>query len=230
MQAVILAGGKGTRLRPLTCQMPKSMVPIHGKPFLQHQFELIKSFGINEVLLLVSYLGEQIEEYFDNGSKFGLSIEYSYEEIPLGTGGALKNAEDKLAKEFLLLNGDTFLPIDYRKLISYSHRYNKIGVITVYNNSEKIVPNNIAIGKSNLVIGYNKKDSKGMTHVDAGVMVFKKDVIDLIPKDQICSLEEEIFHKLIKVRKLLAFPTDKRFYDMGNFEKLEIIKEAFKCL
>lgn len=69
MQSVILAGGKGTRLRPLTCRIPKSMVPIHGKPFIQYQLELIKSFGINEVLLLVSYLGEQIEEYFDNGSK-----------------------------------------------------------------------------------------------------------------------------------------------------------------
>jgi len=163
MQAVILAGGKGTRLRPLTYRMPKSIVPINGKPFLQYQLELIKSYGINEVLLLVSYLGEQIERYFNNGSKFGLSIEYSYEESPLGTGGALKNAEDKLKKEFLLLNGDTFLPIDYRKLISYFHQYNKIGVITVYNNSKKIASNNIAIGKSNLIIDYNKKDSKGMT-------------------------------------------------------------------
>jgi len=113
MQVVILAGGKGTRLRPITYQVPKPMVPIHGKPFLQYQLELIKSLGINEVLLLVGYLGKQIEEYFGGGPKFGLNIEYSYENNPLGTGGALKNAEEKLAEKFLLLNGDTFLPMDY---------------------------------------------------------------------------------------------------------------------
>jgi len=228
MQAVILAGGKGTRLRPLTYQIPKPMVPIHGKPLLQHQLELIKSFGIDKVLLLVSYLGNQIEEYFGDGSRLGLKIEYSYEESPLGTGGALKNAEDKLATEFLLLNGDTFLPIDYRKLINYFNQHNKIGVIVVYNNSEKVAPNNIAIRDSDLVLGYNKKDAEGMTHVDAGAMVFKKEVLNLIPKGHMCSLEEEIFHKLIKERQLLAFPTGQRFYDMGNLEGLTVIEEILR--
>jgi len=228
MQAVILAGGKGTRLRPLTYQKPKAMIPIHGKPFLQYQLELIKSFGINEVLLLVSYFGNQIEEYFYNGSKFGLKIGYSYEASPLGTGGALKNAGDKLEREFLLLNGDTFLPIDYGELIKYFRRSTKIGVITVYNNSEMITPNNIAIGETNLVTDYSKKDSKKMTHVDAGVMVFRKDVVDLIPRTEICSLEEEIFPKLIKMKELLAFPTGQRFYDMGSFKGLDIIKGVLK--
>ena len=89
----------------------------------------------------------------------------------------------------------------------------------------EITPNNIAIGKLGLVAAYNKKDSRGMTHVDAGVMVFKKEVLNLIPKCQICSLEEEIFHKLIKEKQLIAFPTDQRFYDMGNLEGLKLIKE-----
>lgn len=228
MQIVILAGGKGTRLSPLTYQVPKPLVRIHSKPFLQFQLELIKSFGFNEVLLLVSYLGNQIEEYFGNGLNFGLKIKYSYEENPLGTGGALKNAEDEIAEEFLLLNGDTFLPIDYGELIRYFHKFNKIGVLVAYNNSEKVAPNNIAIEKSNLITHYNKRDSKGMTHIDAGAMVFKKDVLDLIPKSQISSLEEEIFHKLIRRKELLAFPINERFYDMGNFKELEIIREVLR--
>lgn len=228
MQAAILAGGKGTRLRPLTYKIPKPMVPIHGKPFIQYQLEIIKSFGINEVLFLVSYLGNQIEKFFGDGLNFGLEIGYSYEETPLGTGGALKNAEGKLAHEFLLLNGDTFLPIDYGELVNYFHQCGKIGMITVYDNSERIVPNNIAIGESNLVKDYSKKDSRMMTHVDAGAMVFKKDILAFIPKGRPCSLEEEIFHQLIKMKELIAFPTSQRFYDMGNFKELKIIRGVLK--
>lgn len=227
MQVVILAGGKGTRLRPLTYRKPKPLVLIHGKPFLQHQLELIKSFNINNALLLVSYLGSQIEDYFGDGSRFGLKIEYSYEKIPLGTGGALKNAENKLSDEFLLLNGDTFLPIDYYKLVEYFHHSNKIGVITIYNNSKKVASNNIAIGVSNLVVNYDKKDSRGMTHVDAGTMVFKKELLNFIP-DQTCSLEEITFYELIKRKELAAFVCKQRFYDMGSFKELDAIKEVLR--
>ncbi len=228
MQTVILAGGKGTRLRPLTYQIPKSLVPIHGKPFLHYQLEFIKSFNLNNVLLLVSYLGDQIEDYFGDGSRFGLKIEYSYEEIPLGTGGALKNAGDKLSDEFLLLNGDTFLPIDYDAFIKYFKEFDKIGTITAYDNSEEIVPNNIAVGISNLVVNYNKKDSRGMTHVDAGVMVFKKELLNFIPEGQTSSLEENTFNELIKRKELAAFVTNQRFYDMGNFKELEVIKGVLR--
>lgn len=228
IQAVILAGGKGTRLRPLTYRIPKSMVPIHGKPFLQYQLELIKSFSVNKVLLLVSYLGKQIEQYFGNGSKFGMKIEYSYEQTPMGTGGALKNAEGKLEKEFMVLNGDTFMAIDYIELVEYFHQSDKTGVITVYDNSEGIVPNNIAFGESNRVTDYSKRDSKRMTHVDAGVMVFKKDVVDLIPKGRVCSLEEEIFNRLIAKGELIAFPTSQRFYDIGSYKGMETIRGVLR--
>ncbi len=228
MQVVILAGGKGTRLRPLTYQIPKPMVPVHGKPFLHHQLELIKSFKINEVLLLVCYLGEQIEDYFGDGSRFGLKIEYSYEESLLRTGGALKNAEEKLSDEFLLLNGDTFLPINYGELIKYFNRFNKIGTIAVYSNTEKMTSNNISVGVTNLVIDYGKKDSKGMTHVDAGAMVFKKNIVNFIPENKTCSLEEEIFHELINRKELMAFIVSQRFYDIGSFKELELVQRVLK--
>ncbi len=228
MQTVILAGGKGTRLKPLTYQIPKSLVPIHGKPFLHYQLESVKSFNLNNVLLLVSYLGDQIEDYFGDGSRFGLKIEYSYEEIPLGTGGALKNAGDKLSDEFLLLNGDTYLPIDYDAFIKYFKEFDKIGTITAYDNSEEIVPNNIAVGTSNEVISYNKKASEEMTHVDSGAIILKKDILGLIPESHTCSLEEEVFCKLIKRKELIAFVTNQRFYDMGNFKELEVIKGVLR--
>lgn len=228
MQVVILAGGLGIRLRPLTESVPKAMVAIHGTPFLQYQLELIKSHGFTEILILAGYLGKCIEVYFSDGAKFGLNIRYSYEKIPLGTGGALKKAENKLKKEFLLLNGDTFLPIDYRNLTECFYQSGKTGLIVVYENSENIAPNNIALHKSHLVSGYNKKNTKGMTHVDAGVIVLKKEVLDLIPEVRKCSLEEEIFHRLIREKNLLAYPTDQRFYDIGCFGELETFKGAVK--
>lgn len=228
MQVVILAGGKGIRLRPLTYKIPKPMIAIHDKPFLQYQLEFIKSFGLNEVVLLVGYLVNQIREYFGGGAKFGLKIEYSCEDTPLGTAGSLRNAGDKLGEEFLLLNSDTFLPIDYDELIKYFCQSNKAGIITAYNNFDKIAPNNTTIGKSNLVIDYNKEDSKGMTHLDAGVMVFKKGILDIIPNAQVCSLEETVYDYLIKTKQLSAFITNQRFYDMGSFENLKLMGEILQ--
>ncbi len=228
MQAVVLAGGKGTRLRPLTYEIPKSMVSIHHRPFLEHLLELVKPFGISRVLLLVGYLGGQIEKYFGDGSRFGLKVEYSHEQTLLGTGGALKNARDKLAEEFLLLNGDTFLPIDYRELIEFFHRYDKISTVAVFNDPRGITANNTAVGESNLIIDYNKKDSVGMTHVDAGAAIFKKDVLNMIPEARVCSLEKEVFHKLIEMKQLSAFPINQRFYDMGSLEGLRLLEEVLR--
>ncbi|MBN1804562.1 MAG: NTP transferase domain-containing protein [Sedimentisphaerales bacterium] len=227
-QVVILAGGLGTRLRPLTESVPKPMVTIHGIPFLQYQLELIKSYGFAEILILAGYLGKCIEAYFGDGAKFGLNVRYSYEKIPLGTGGALKNAENELKEEFLLLNGDTFLPIDYRDLTECFYQSGKTGLIVVYENSENIAPDNIAFHKSHLVSGYDKKNTTSMTHVDAGVIMLKKEVLDLIPEAMKCSLEEEIFHKLIEEKNLLAYPTDQRFYDIGCFRELEVFEGAVK--
>src|SRR5208282_6436393 len=116
-QAVILAGGLGTRMRPITETIPKPMIAVAGEPFLHHQLSLLRSFGIRRVLLLVAYLGDQIENYFGDGTSLGLQLGYSYESAPLGTGGALKNAEALLDDEFVVLNGDTYLAIDYAALI-----------------------------------------------------------------------------------------------------------------
>jgi len=228
MQVVILAGGIGTRLKPITERIPKPMVSINGRPFLEYQIEMIKTFNLKKILLLVSYLGGQIEDYFGDGSDLEMNVDYSYEESPLGTGGALKNAEGKLDDEFLLLNGDTYLPIDYCELVDSFYSCNCRGMITVYDNALKIVRNNIAFNELNVVTAYNKKNAEGMTHVDAGAMILKKDILEMIPGSKICSLEEEIFCQLIEKRELMAYPTSQRFYDMGTFNELEVIRGVLK--
>lgn len=224
MQVVILAGGLGTRLKPITEKIPKPMVLISNKPFLQYQLELLKSFAMDNFLLLVGYLGEQIEGYFGNGKKMGLSIKYSYEKKLLGTAGALKNAEGKIEEEFILLNGDTFLPIDYADLVACFHRSNKIGVIAAYLNSDKISRNNISIDDSNLVVDYDNSNTRCMTHIDSGAVILKKEALAGVPLNQTCSLGETVYDKLIKNRELLAYVIKQKFYDIGTFEGLKRIE------
>ena len=226
MQVVILAGGIGIRLRPLTNSVPKPMVKVCGKPFLEHQLELIRPFGLVKVLILASYLGEQIEDYFGNGSDLGINIKYCYESSPMGTGGALKNAEKMLSKTFFLLNGDTLLTINYSKLAEQFKESNKMGLIVAWNNPDNIIPHNLQVADDNTVLAYNKDVSDGMTHLDAGVIALKKEVLELIPPQRVCSLEKEVFPQLINTNELAAFETEQRFYDMGSIEGLKNIEKV----
>lgn len=221
MQVVILAGGLGTRLRPLTYKTHKVMVPIRGKPFLEYQLELLKRNNLNNIVLCVDYLGEQIKNYFKNGEKLGINILYSGGKIPLGTGDALKGAKDILKDEFLLLNGDTFLDIDYQDLISYFHKQQKLATIVVFENQPKIMVNNVEIDSKNKVLSYDKRKEGGANCVDSGVQVYKKDIFELFPQKKKISLEEEIFPILIQKEEMTAYLTNQKFYDIGTHERLK---------
>jgi D-glycero-alpha-D-manno-heptose 1-phosphate guanylyltransferase len=223
IQAVILAGGLGMRMRPLTEKTPKPMLLVRGKPFLYHQIALLKSHGLRKILLLVSYLGQEIERFFTNGCDLGVTIEYVYEPFPLGTGGALKNAEAQLDSQFVLLNGDTYLDIDYQALISSFRSCHCEGLIVAFENQTGSFAGNLALSSEGSVTGYSKKDSRGMTHVDAGVIVLDKTVLQLIPSGQRCSLEEEIYPLLIQHRQLRAWPTSEVFVDIGNVGGLQLL-------
>jgi NDP-sugar pyrophosphorylase family protein len=228
MQAVILAGGLGTRMRPLTETIPKPMLPVLGKPFLYHQIELLRSHRIRRILLLVAYLGEEIERFFSDGSHLGVRIEYSYEPSPIGTGGALKNAEARLDSEFMLLNGDTYLDIDYQGLISAYRACRCEALIVAFENKENRMAGNLALAVDGSVTAYSKKDSAGLTHVDAGVIILDKSILQLIPAEKACSLEEEIYPTLIRTGKMRAWPTSQVFIDIGSPEGLRSLARQVK--
>ena len=226
MQAVVLCGGLGTRLRPLTEKVPKPMVELNGKPFLEHLVLFLKKQGFSEFLFLSSYLHEKIESHFGNGKKFGVNIAYSVEEKLLGTGGALLNAEQKLGEEFLLVNGDTFLPINFRELIQF-YRSIESNVIVAYIGFEEIAASNLQV-EGNKVLAYNKAGSSSMNAVDAGIQVLQKDSFSYFPKKKEFSLEEDVFPVLARNHALFAFPTEQRFYDMGSKEKLKALAKVIK--
>jgi NDP-sugar pyrophosphorylase family protein len=230
VQAVILAGGLGTRMLPITTSIPKPMIPVNGKPFLHYQLELLARFGLRRVLLLVAYLGEQIEAYFGKGTALGVDLTYSYERKPMGTGGAVKNAAAQLDNQFVILNGDTYLPIDYRALLQSFRERNNSAMIVAYRPATEAsadlvsrLPKNLAVSADGKISAYRKRDPQGLTHIDAGVLVLRKDVLDRILPQRKCSLEEEIFPQLIAQREMEAWTTNEAFYDMGSPAGLEAL-------
>jgi NDP-sugar pyrophosphorylase family protein len=224
MQVVILAGGQATRLRPLTDRVPKSLVEIGEKPFLEHQLDFLKKANIKDVILCVGHLGEQIERYFGDGSKSGVNLKYSYEkERLLGTAGALKNAEQLLGDEFFVMYGDSYLFLDFAAVMSYFEKMNKLGLMVVYKNYDRYDESNVVI-EGNLVKQYSKKDrAEGMVHIDYGASILRKQALKLVPQNQVYSLEG-LFDQLIEQKELLAYEVDKRFYQIGSPEGLEEFK------
>ncbi len=227
-QAVILAGGLGTRMRPLTNTMPKPMIPIHGKPFLAYLLELLKKNGIEEVIILVGYLHEQIEEYFGKGEKFGLKITYSYDPVEADTGTRLRNASRLFAKHFLLLYGDNYWPLRLNDLESFYKEKRTLGLITVYRNLDNYTKNNIYVNSEGLVEVYDKKrEAKNLNGVDIGFFILKKSVIDFLLQEN-CSFETTVLPKLISQKQLAGFLTYHKYYSLSNLERIPVIEEFFK--
>lgn len=230
MQAVILAGGLGTRLWPLTKEVPKPMVTVAGAPYLEHQLRYLAGQYIVNIVLLTGYLGEQIEQYFGDGSRFGLAIQYSQEAAPAGTGGALRHAELLLKTEFLVIYGDSFLPIQYGDVLARLAATRAEGVITAYDNAlaHTSVKNNIALDSEGFVVRYDKEGGdEELGYVEAGVLALRRSVIQRLPAG-VVSLENEIFPRLIAKRRLAAYTTRQRFYDIGTPDRLASIEEFFR--
>ncbi|MGP8080095.1 MAG: sugar phosphate nucleotidyltransferase [Dehalococcoidales bacterium] len=220
IQVVILAGGLATRLGELTKNRPKSLVEMLGKPFLAYQLELLKSNGIMDVVLCIGHLGSQIQETFGDGSQYGVHIRYSLENKPLGTAGALKNAESLLGKTFFVMYGDSYLSVDFPQVFSYFISHHKLGLDTVFRNDDFYDKSNIVI-KDNFVTGYSKiEKSKHTVFIDYGAAVFNKLVLHLIPENQAYSLEDLFIH-LIGMKQLMAFEVKERFYEIGSPQGLK---------
>jgi NDP-sugar pyrophosphorylase family protein len=228
MQAVILAGGLGTRLRPLTERIPKVMVSVYGKPFLEYQLKLLKKNGIKDIVLCTGYLREQIESYFGSGGNMALTIRYSREENRLlGTGGALKQARTLLDDHFCVINGDTYLPLDYRELERYFIKRDKKAIMAVYDNSDDTgVKNNVELDRESMVVRHDKERlDLQLKYVEAGALVLKREVLDIVPDTYPVSLEKGLYPVLIQNKELAAYIADRRFYDIGTPEQLKVFEK-----
>lgn len=224
-QAVILAGGLGTRMRPLTNNTPKVMIPIHDKPFLAYLIELLKKNGIEEVIILVGYLHEQIEKYFGTGEKYGLKITYSYDAVEADTGTRLRNASRLFAKHFLLLYGDNYWPLNLSELTKFYSEKKKKASTVVFSNFDRSTKNNMLVDENDSIKMYDRtRTKKNLNGVDIGFFILDRDIFTLLPKGNF-SFEEVVLQKLIKNRQLIGFLTNHKYYSLTNPDRIAGIEK-----
>ena len=194
MKAFILAGGLGTRLRPLTYEIPKLLIPLQGKPILEHTLDLFRRHSVSEIFLAVGYKAEQFKEYFGDGKKLGLKINYIIEETPLGTGGALRLAKDHLRNTFFMCNGDELKEINLDLLYKFHKEQGALATIALTEVEDTSQFGVVELDKHKIKRFVEKpKPEEAPSHlINSGFYIFEPDVVNLIPEGRAVSLERGI--------------------------------------
>jgi NDP-sugar pyrophosphorylase family protein len=212
----IIAGGLGTRLLPITETVPKALVPINGRPFIDHQLELLRARGISEIVLCVGHLGEMIEAHVGDGSRFDCSVAYSYDgPQPIGTAGAIAKALPLLADRFFVTYGDSYLSCDYAAIEAAFEGSGLPALMTVFRNDGELAPSNSSY-RSGLIAAYEKLEpTPEMRYIDYGLSVFNHTVFSGIPLDRPTDLAA-VFQNLIREGVLAGYEVPTRFYEVGT--------------
>lgn len=214
MKAVVLAGGKGRRLAPYTRIIPKPLMPIGDKPILEIMLRQMKRAGIKDVILTVGHLADLLKLFFQDGSRLGLNITYSYEEKPLGTSGPIANVEG-LDDTFLVTNGDVLTTLDFADLIKYHREQGAIATIASHKRKVDINLGVIEMDRDRQIIGYQEKPSFDYL-VSMGVYVFEPRILDYIPKGEYLDLPDLVL-KLIEAGEKVAGYVYKGYWeDLGR--------------
>jgi NDP-sugar pyrophosphorylase family protein len=217
MTCLILAGGLGTRLRSALPDLPKPMAPVHGRPFLEYLLADLTAAGIQHVVFCVGHKAAAIEEHFGSGAGIGVQIEYSRERELLDTAGAVKLAEPLLRSEHaLLLNGDCYNAVDFPAFVA--QHQNSLAAMTMLATqvAERGRFGSLVLGDDDRVLQFVEKGaSTGAGFINSGYYVFKREVLDLVPAGQRCSLEKDVFPHLMQKGKLYAFRNHGDFIDIG---------------
>ena len=216
----ILAGGLAKRLRPITETIPKALVTIAGIPFLVHQLRLLHTAGLRRIIICAGYLGEMIEAEFGDGRRFDLRVEYSFDGPRLlGTGGALKRALPLLGRHFLVLYGDSYLPIDYRKVARAFTTGDKTGLMTVYRNEGRWDTSNVQF-EAGQVLRYDKRQpTPEMHHIDYGLGILRAESLAPWPDNEPFDLAD-VYRRLLSENQLSGHEVTERFYEIGSAKGL----------
>jgi NDP-sugar pyrophosphorylase family protein len=217
----ILAGGLATRLQPLTTTLPKALLDVNGEPFIAHQLRLLRSHGIERVVICAGYLGEMTQEYVADGARFGLRVEFSFDGPRLlGTAGAVKRALPLLGEVFLVLYGDTYLPCDYGAVQQAFVASRKLALMTVFRNENRWDRSNVEFSDGRIVAYDKARRTSGMRHLDYGLGVFDRRAFDDVPSDEPHDLAA-LYRTLLERGDLAAWEVGQRFYEIGSLEGLE---------
>ncbi|MHB1133312.1 MAG: sugar phosphate nucleotidyltransferase [Chloroflexota bacterium] len=220
MKAVVMAGGEGSRLRPLTIQRPKPMVPIVNKPVMEHVLDLLKKHGITEVVVTVQYLASVIQTHFGDGSAFGLNITYSVEETPLGTAGSVKNAEAHLQEPFLVISADAMTDFDLDKIINYHVQKKAAATLTLYRVPNPLEFGVIILDEEGHIRQFLEKPSWGEVFsdtVNTGIYMLEPKVFDYIEPGKSVDFSQDVFPAMLRNGDALyGYVADGYWCDVGN--------------
>ena len=215
MKAVILAGGLGTRLQPYTTFVPKPMLPLGEKPLLEHLIEWLKKNGIKTTVLCVSYLRKTIEDYFEDGERFGMDIEYAVAGKPLATAGQLKTAEQFIDDSFVCVYGDSIFDFNLKNMISQHKKKKSFITMSLYEYKTKLNYGVIETSKNGRVTGWNEKPEI-TANINIGCYVMEPGVFGLIPPNKPYGMDDVIKKAMSKKKVVNSFLTKKGFMDIGD--------------
>ncbi len=226
-QAVILAGGLGTRLKPYTDENPKPMYPINEKAFLVYLIEQVHKFGIDNILLLLGYMSDKITDMLGDGKEYNIGISYDITPVEFQTGDRIVHAKDKLEQCFLLMYCDNYCPIDYLRLKEDFYKNNAWIQISAYENKDDYTKSNLSVDKNGRVLVYDKKRTvPNLQGVDIGYAIIQKSILDMIStRGQ--NFENVVYAYAVAKNKMFATMTKHRYYSIGSWERIELTKRFF---
>ncbi|MFH1649517.1 MAG: nucleotidyltransferase family protein [Candidatus Woesearchaeota archaeon] len=226
-KALILAGGSASRLKQLSPDLPKPLVPVQGKPILEYNIEMLKKFDIKDIIVSIGMNGEKIKDYLGDGSKLGVKITYVEETNPLGTAGPLRLARPYLTETFIMMNGDELKDIDLIDMYEF-HKGQRAQCTIALTTGESAADYGVAMLHGNKILSFVEKPSKKNAPsnlINAGCYIMEPSVIDLAPKG-FGMLEQDIFPKLAKENKLYGYVFSGQWFDTNTVERYErAIKE-----
>lgn len=216
LPVAILAGGLATRLQPISERIPKSLIDVAGEPFAVHQIELLRRHGLVDITFLVGHLGEMIRDTLGDGTRWGARLRYVFDgPRRLGTGGAIRNALPELGDPFLLLYGDSYLECDYAAIEKSFLSSEKLGLMTVYRNEDRLDRSNVLYAEGR-VVSYDKKHhTSEMRHIDYGVGAFRKSAFSAFAHHEEFDLVA-LYQHLLQNDDLLGCEVPYRFYEIGS--------------
>lgn len=220
MKAIILAGGQGSRLRPLTCSNPKPMVSLANSPVMAYGIQLLKKHGINEIGITVQYFASQIRDYFGDGSKYGVKLDYFFEDSPLGTAGSVKNAENFLDETFLVFSGDSLTDFDLTAAISFHQQKKSLATLILSSVDNPLDYGIVICKKTGEIVRFLEKPSWGEVfsdRINTGIYIFEPEILSYIPKQTCFDFSKNLFPLLMEKGHVLYGYTGKGYWcDIGN--------------
>ncbi len=220
-QAVMLAGGKGVRLLPLTIDTPKPLVPVNGRPFFDYVVDLLKVNGITEIFFLMDEGAEKIFHYYGDGSKFGIRMNYHWGISGEESGLRMKKAKDMIQDEFMVVYNDNYWPLELDKTLAFHREKNLLGTVIIYNNLDNYSKNNIYVNSSEIVEIYDpSRLNPKLNGIEIGFSLMHKEVLNLMP-DKNLSFTRLILPELVRRNELAGFITDEHYYTIGSIERFK---------